>query len=407
MQAGRRHEVFRAVVALVMIASVLAAPLLAAAVPPSTTTSAAIEAKQAEQAAAQQELDRMRRELSDKVTDYVRLGKLLQDTRVEISQVATQMAQADLQLAETQAAMTDRIVEIYRGDKSGLIALLFDAQTIQDFMLRLNYLTAINARDARLVEDLRLERDESAWLHQNLKDREQRLVKLQEQADTQRDVIVAAIDQQQAKATAIGADIAALMRQAAMEAALVAGGDPPIDFTPDIVITDENFHDSASMTVDDVQTFLEQQPGTLATFSAPDHAGAVKSAAQIIVEAASAWGVNPKVILATMQKEQSLLSRKSPTDEAYDWAMGCGKADSRTFYEYQGFGKQIWGGAEKLSKNGGPWHPGIQLTIDGNVVLPANSSTYSLYKYTPHLRGTMSFWLIYWRYFGDPMAPPV
>ena len=37
---------------------------------------------------------------------------------------------------------------------------------------------------------------------------------------------------------------------------------------------------------------------------------------------------------------------------------------------------------------------------------PTNSATYSLYKYTPHFRGTMSFWMLYWRYFGDPLSVP-
>jgi len=44
------------------------------------------------------------------------------------------------------------------------------------------------------------------------------------------------------------------------------------------------------------------------------------------------------------------------------------------------------------------------MTIDGSAVYPTNSATYSLYKYTPHLRGTTSFWLLYWRYFGDPLV---
>ena len=37
-----------------------------------------------------------------------------------------------------------------------------------------------------------------------------------------------------------------------------------------------------------------------------------------------AWQVSPKVILATLQKEQGLLSATSPSTSALDWAMGCG-----------------------------------------------------------------------------------
>jgi len=128
--------------------------------------------------------------------------------------------------------------------------------------------------------------------------------------------------------------------------------------------------------------------------------------AQMIAEAAKGWRINPKVILVKLQKEQSLLADTSPSRNQYNWAMGCGKADSRTFYQYQGFGKQIWFGASKLDKNAGPWHPGISMKIDGSRIHPTNSATYSLYKYTPHFRGTKSFWRLYWRYFGDPLAAP-
>ena len=128
------------------------------------------------------------------------------------------------------------------------------------------------------------------------------------------------------------------------------------------------------------------------------------TAAQMIADAASAWGVSPKVILVTLQKEQSLISDSSPSQRALDWAMGCGKMDSGTLYQYQGFGNQIWGGARALSKNQGNWHAGITLTIDGTAVSPSDAATYSLYRYTPHFHGNTLFWRLYWRYFGDPAS---
>jgi hypothetical protein len=158
------------------------------------------------------------------------------------------------------------------------------------------------------------------------------------------------------------------------------------------------------MTVEDIQAFLEKQPGSLGRYVGPDHAGQSKSAAAMIAEASSRWGVSPKVVLATLQKEQSLLSRPFPTQRAQDWAMGCGKMDGRTLNKYRGFGNQIWYGAASLSKNAGRWRQGATLNIDGNHVQPANAATFGLYRYTPHVRGTMSFWLIYWRYFGDPLG---
>lgn len=390
---------------LTMVSVLAGASLPCAAAPAAPPSSTAIEAKKAEQAAARAELDRMRIELDAKVQDYLKLSRLLESTRLEISEVATQIVQADADLTKTRQAIVDRSVEVYRGRRVGVLEILLDARSIADLMVRLNYVQAINSHDARLITELRLARNESAFLHESLTLREQRVADLQQKAELQQASIEAAIEAQQAKATAIGADLAEMIRVAQAQAqATYQGSAPGGSYSPDTLISDANFRASDSMSVEQIQTFLEQQPGTLATYRAPDHNGVVKTTAQMIAEAAAGWGVSPKVILVSLQKEQSLLSKKSPSQTAYDWALGCGKADSRTFYQYQGFGNQIWWGAQKLNKNAGPWKPGIEMTIDGNLVRPSNSSTYSLYKYTPHLRGTMSFWLLYWRYFGDPLA---
>jgi hypothetical protein len=158
------------------------------------------------------------------------------------------------------------------------------------------------------------------------------------------------------------------------------------------------------MTAEGIQSWLDSQPGGLKTYAGPDHAGVRKTAAQMIAEAAASWTVSPKIILVTLQKEQSLIGRANPSQYALDWAMGCGKMDSRTISSYQGFGNQIWGGARALSRNRGGWRSGISLSIDNTAVYPANASTYSLYRYTPHFPGNASFWRLYWRYFGDPRA---
>lgn len=399
------RRVGRSASVLVVVAMLVSIVPPAFGVPSATTppTTAAIEAKKAEEAAARAELEKMRIALAEEVQDYLKLTRLLESTRVEISEVATEIAQADEDLARTKQAMVDRIVDVYRGEQVGMLEILLDARSIQDLMVRLNYVSAINSHDSRLMSELRLARNESAFLHESLSVREQRLSDLHEQADLKQQEIEAAIDAQQAKATAIGADLAEMIRVAEAQA-VYSGGAPGTAYNPDVLISEANFRNSGSMSVEQIQSFLEQQPGTLATYRAEDHNGVEKSAAQMIAEAGAGWGVSPKVILVSLQKEQSLLSKANPSQNAYDWAMGCGKADSRTYYQYQGFGNQIWWGAQKLDKNAGPWHAGIEMSIDGNLVRPANSSTYSLYKYTPHLRGTMSFWLLYWRYFGDPLV---
>jgi hypothetical protein len=281
-----------------------------------------------------------------------------------------------------------------------MIEVFFTATSFADLLDRASYLSVISQRDARLVTDLRVTQSESLWLQQSLENEVAKLRELQNKTEEQRSAIETDLAEQQTKATAIGADLAAMLRAAAG----AGGGGPTGDFNPDFVISEAQFRAANSMTVEDIQAFLDGQPGSLKSLRTRDHAGSIKTAAQMVYEAAQRYNVSPKVILVTLQKEQSLLSRSSPSRRALDWAMGCGKTDSRTFTQYKGFGNQVWWGAQKLDKNSRPWRDGIQRTIDGSVVRPVNPGTYSLYKYTPHFHGNMSFWMLYWRYFGDPLA---
>lgn len=169
------------------------------------------------------------------------------------------------------------------------------------------------------------------------------------------------------------------------------------------MISDAAYLDVGSMSAGTIQAFLDNQSGSLKSYSGPDHSGVRMTAAQMIAEACAAWGVSPKVVLVTLQKEQSLLTQPvSAPSSRLDWAMGCGKTDSVTYTQYQGFGNQIWGGASKLISNRAFWRPGISITIDGTAVYPTNASTHAQYRYTPHFGGVTSFWRIYWKYFGDP-----
>lgn len=162
-----------------------------------------------------------------------------------------------------------------------------------------------------------------------------------------------------------------------------------------------------------------------------------KPASQLIYEAAVCWNLNPKVILATLQKEQSLLTvSNSNNSDRYRKAMGCGvygdaDHDGRTDNRFPGFGNQIWNGARVLStyEISYRWYPGKPKTVtayrnveatesvDGEVVthtgrvsydktiVPANASTFALYTYTPYYPQKL-VWDIYVRYFGDPQTSP-
>jgi len=158
------------------------------------------------------------------------------------------------------------------------------------------------------------------------------------------------------------------------------------------------------MTAADIQAFLNKQSGALKSYSGKDHFGQTKTAAQMISDACVRFNVNPKTMLATLQKEQSLLTAKHPSQNQLDWALGAGKADTFTVSSMKGFGNQIYWGAQKFDKNARDWRPGKTERVDKVNQVCDNEGTFAQYRYTPHYSGVTSFWTIFWRYFGDPLG---
>ena len=208
-------------------------------------------------------------------------------------------------------------------------------------------------------------------------------------------------------------------------------------FNPLLIISDENWRAGDSMSQAEVQAFLETQAGVLKTYACAEggpnglHSTVVKPASQIIAEAASYWNVNPKLIIATLQKEQSLITQPWHTGKDIDptsthlhstvyhltRAMGCGvypgSADT-----HPGFGDQVWTGAGKLgaappagSTSAYAWYPGKKKTVkllsstETTVIVPLNQPTWNLYTYTPYYPQS-SVWNQYVKFFEDPLADP-
>ncbi len=163
------------------------------------------------------------------------------------------------------------------------------------------------------------------------------------------------------------------------------------------------------------------------------------SAAAAIYQAAQMWGINPEVIISTLEKEESLVSGTSCDGWRYQSAMGYDCPDSGGCSStYAGFTKQVlWGswqlefGQERSEGNlawdgdGDIQYVGYMTagtyqrcdnattcpptvfdgsaTIDGQTIQLANGSTASLYSYTPHLN--QSFPGIFEQWFGSTMVP--
>jgi len=184
------------------------------------------------------------------------------------------------------------------------------------------------------------------------------------------------------------------------------------DFNPNYIISDEDLVSYSSMTLSQIQQFLENKRSGLAWYSAIDTDGINRPASEIIWRAAQTNRINPKVILVTLQKEQSLIQATRPSQYQLDWATGYGVCDScnvsdPTLQKYKGFAKQVDGTAgwkrwylDNATILSWLKQPGQAYAIDTYTVIPANLATASFYTYTPHYHGNYNFWKIWGEWFG-------
>ncbi|MEI6288479.1 MAG: hypothetical protein WCP18_02780 [bacterium] len=178
-------------------------------------------------------------------------------------------------------------------------------------------------------------------------------------------------------------------------------------FDPNYILSDAEISDFNAMNLNDIQGFLNSQPGSLKSYSTTDpNTGITKSAAQIFYETALANKINPKYLLALVQKEQSLITSPAPEQGRLDWATGYGCPDSggckegaRGFYNQVDFAAwQTRTYLDSIYKFS--FQPGKTYTIDGTSVTPQNNATAGLYNYTPHLHGNQNLWNLWTQYFG-------
>jgi len=184
------------------------------------------------------------------------------------------------------------------------------------------------------------------------------------------------------------------------------------DFDNGYIISDSDLTSYNSMTLAEIQTFLDNRAGTLGKFVTVDAFGVMRSAAEIIYQAAQTYKINPKFLLVMLQKEMSLVEDRTPKQSQYDWAMGYAVCDDCSVQDAgvllsKGFGLQVdkAAGAQRWyienTKNGWLKTPGKTYTIDGQTVTIQNQATANLYNYTPHILGNFNFWKIWNNWFSQ------
>ena len=227
---------------------------------------------------------------------------------------------------------------------------------------------------------------------------------------------------------------------------------PATEFDPGHIVSDDAFYDSAAMSEQEIQAFLESvscrpdegvrcladytqttttQPAVGGSHCAEYRGGVRERASRIIAKAAVACGVSPRALLVLLQKEQSLLTR--PSVSGYERATGYGCPDTADCdTKYFGFFNQIYNAAWQFRQyteepdrqyqvgtvNVG-FHP--DAACGAAPVEIRNQATANLYNYTPYqpnaatladpdagdacgAYGNLNFWRIWHRWFGDPEA---
>lgn len=192
-------------------------------------------------------------------------------------------------------------------------------------------------------------------------------------------------------------------------------------FRPGRIISDVVFFDSSTMTESQIQSFLESKvPSCRAGYTCLKdkydttravgadamcgaYAGGMSErASRIILKVAQACGINPQVILVTLQKEKSLVTSREPTADQYRIAMGQGCPDTAGCdARYFGFFNQVYGAAWQFKRYANPpgtsqfftWYaPGRTWNVlyhpntgcGRSPVFIENQATANLYYYTPY-----------------------
>ncbi|RIJ66985.1 hypothetical protein D1871_23215 [Nakamurella silvestris] len=227
-------------------------------------------------------------------------------------------------------------------------------------------------------------------------------------------------------------------------------------FDPGRIISDEVFYNTKSMTVPQLRTFIDTKGADctvdeclknlkVSTTSIPAdqyceayRGGFQEDVATILARVSAACGINPQVMLVTLQKESGLLTRTDVTESSYDAAWGWHCPDSgpggtaNCDPEYAGFFNQAYGMAKQWSRykvdpQNYNYRAGQTTEILWNVaesgcggapVTIKNTATASLYNYTPYqpnaaalasypaagdecsAYGNRNFFFLFQKYFG-------
>jgi len=205
-----------------------------------------------------------------------------------------------------------------------------------------------------------------------------------------------------------------------LQICLLAGALPVRAAAPadaSFILSDQDVTDTSNVPDGFSQRFLEAHGGAIAGMTFIDLDGTPKKPGDLIDFYGRIYGVNPRFLLALIQREQSLVDDPDPSRCQIDWAAGYGRPDGSTcddpaWQAYRGFTSQIVNAAafvecfyqDTTDRCGQQrrfgYFPGVAVTIDSQPVVPANLATALLYSYTPHLHGNLNIRTIWANWFN-------
>jgi len=254
---------------------------------------------------------------------------------------------------------------------------------------------------------------------------------------------------------ALVATLLSVLAPAVQDSAEAAVGS---DFDPGFIISDGNFYDGNALTGAQIQSFLVQRGSASCTgatclknvriSSAARPADGVCRAyaggqqlrfADVLSRVSAACGINPKVLLVTLEKEQSLVTTSTdPTRARLDRALGYGCPDTAPCDPaFLGLDRQVYSAARQfknysVASDFFTWFPvgrAVSISYQANApqcgssrVVIQNAATAALYYYTPYqpnaaaLRnlygsgdgcsayGNRNFWRLFSDWFGSPVG---
>lgn len=194
-------------------------------------------------------------------------------------------------------------------------------------------------------------------------------------------------------------------------------------FQPGRIIDDTVFTDTTTMSVEDIQRFLNSKVPVCDTWGTQPYGGTTraayaasrgystpftclkdfsengKSAAQIIFDVGKQYRINPQTLIVLLQKEQALVTDDWPWSIQYRAATGYGCPDTADCdAQYYGFTNQVSWAAKmfrRILDNDPNWYTPYILgnnyiqynpvaACGGSMVNIQNRATQALYNYTPY-----------------------